>query len=122
MIKIGLIGCGDWSYTIINEIENHKNFKLISIVCRKNNFLYKNIKIYKSIDEMLSENTLDCIFVAANPDINFQVTNLSKKYNMPLILEKPLANSYLNCLEIEKIVTKQKIIGYPNLTNYFSNF
>lgn len=120
MIKIALIGCGSWSYTIIKEIEKHKNFKLISIVCRKNNFLYENIKIYQNIEQMLAENSLDCIYVAADPNVNLQVTHLSKKYKIPLILEKPLANSYLESLEIGMIAEKNNMIIYPNLTNYFS--
>ena len=36
MVNIALVGCGDWALKIIDEINNSKNYNLISIVCRKN--------------------------------------------------------------------------------------
>ena len=41
MLRIGLVGCGNWSKTIIEEIKNNHNFLLKSVVCRngiKTNF------------------------------------------------------------------------------------
>ena len=51
MIKIGVIGCGKWSTTVINEINKNRNFIFSSIVCRKNkiNYSEENIYIYKII-------------------------------------------------------------------------
>ena len=120
MINIGVIGCGNWADTVINEINNHQSFNLKSIVCRRNKFSFKNVQIYKNIDDIINDQSIDCIYVAADPKTNFEVVNLSKKNQIPLILEKPLSDTFIKSQEVEKIVIKNQMIIYPNLTNYFS--
>lgn len=120
MINIGLIGCGNWAQVVIKEIIKHQNFNLKSIVCRKNQFLIENIKIHKNIDDIINDHSNDCIFVAADPKTNLEVVHLAKKNKVPLILEKPLSNTFIKSQEIENIVIKNNLIVYPNLTNYFS--
>ena len=75
MLRIGLIGCGNWSKTIIEEIKNNHNFLLKSVVCRngiKTNFV-NNIEIFKNIESLFLSNTVDCVYVAAIPQINLDI-------------------------------------------------
>ena len=120
--NIGLVGCGNWSKIVTKEIEEHTNFNLKSIVCRKrNNNISKNINIFNSINEMLDNKDLDCIYIAALPETNLEVIKLSNFKKIPLILEKPLSNSYKSSLEIKKIYEANKSIILPNLSNVFSS-
>ena len=48
MINIGIVGCGEWSSKLINEINNNNNFNLTSIVCRKDYSNQFNLKIFNS--------------------------------------------------------------------------
>lgn len=125
MLNIGIVGCGNWSFTIIKELEENDYFNLDSIFCR--NYISKNIKfkkkiiVYDNIDKFFSRNTLDCIYVAGNPILNLQVVNLAKKDRIPLILEKPISNSYSSAKKIQLLADKNNLIIVPNLTNYFSD-
>ena len=47
MINIAVVGCGNWAFKIINEINLNKNYNLNSIVCRKNKFLKIKFKFSK---------------------------------------------------------------------------
>ena len=125
MLNIGIIGCGEWSKKIIKEVEYNKNFNLKSIVCRnyKSKILKvkKNVLIFKDIENFFKKNINDCVYVAGTPELNIKVTKLANKYKMPLILEKPITNSYKEAQELQKIAKNSKMIILPNLSYYFSD-
>ena len=125
MLNIGIVGCGNWSLTVIKELEKNEYFNFNSIFCR--NYLTKNlnfekkIKLYENIEKFFSNNKLDCVYVAGNPILNLQVVKLATKKRIPLILEKPISNSYNNAKKIQLLADKNQLIIIPNLTNYFSD-
>ena len=122
MLKISVIGSGDWSKKVINEINNNKNFLIKSIVSRKekNNYLTNKIKIFKSIHDLFEDNSVDCVYVAALPHVNLDIVKLASSKKIPLILEKPICSSYKQAIEIQKIVENNNMIVIPNISNYFS--
>ncbi len=125
MLKIGIAGCGNWSNTVLKEIENNENFNLESIFCRNYNSkkikFNDNIKVFQNIENFFLENINDCIYVAGTPELNFEAVNLAIKNKIPLILEKPISNKSKNMEKIQAIANKYKLIIVPNLTNYFSD-
>ena len=125
MLNIGIIGCGEWSKKIIEEVEYNKNFNLKSIVCRNYNSkiikVKKNVCIFKDIENFFKKNINDCVYVAGTPKLNIEVTKLANKYKIPLILEKPLTNSYKEAQELQKMAKNNKMIILPNLSHYFSD-
>ena len=120
MIDIGVVGCGNWSTKIINEINKNNNFNLTSIVCRKQKKINTKLKIFSSVDKMIDSNINNSIYVAAQPSLNLKVIKLLKNNNISLILEKPTSDSLKNLKELQKIIKNNNLIVYPNLTNYFS--
>ena len=122
MIKIGVIGCGKWSTTVINEINKNKNFIFSSIVCRKNkiNYSEENIYIYKNIKDLVNSNTCDSIYVAADPSVNLEVLNLIELSPIPIILEKPLSNNFKNAIQMQKKILNNKSLTLINLPNIYS--
>ena len=120
MINIAVVGCGNWASKIINEINIHNKFNLRSIVCRKKKENIPKIIIFDSIDKMINSKINDCIYVAAEPKLNLEIVKLIKNYKIPIILEKPISDSYENIEELKKILEKYNLIALPNLTNYFS--
>ena len=79
MINISVVGCGKWADIIINEIFKNKKYNLKSVVCRREKIVQENIKIFSSIEDMIEDNSADCIFVAAEPKLNLEVLTLTKK-------------------------------------------
>ena len=67
MIDIGVVGCGNWSTKIINEINKNNKFNLTSIVCRKQKKINTRLKIFSSVDKMIDSNINKSIYVAAQP-------------------------------------------------------
>ena len=123
MYKFGLIGCGHWAQIVSNEISKENKFKLEGIVCRqKKNLLNisNGITIYQNFESMVDSNNFDCLYVAANPDLNKQVFDYIKDKAIPIILEKPLANNYKECLNIVNFLKKNKFPVFTNLPNIYS--
>ena len=89
MIKIGVIGCGKWSKTVIKEINKSHRFKLKAIVCRSQNKIAQNkdIDIFNNVNDLIESNKCNCLYVAANPSVNFEIVNLIKEKPIPIILE-----------------------------------
>ena len=69
---------------------------------------------------MVDSKNFDCLYVAANPDLNKQVFDYIKDKGIPIILEKPLANNYKECLNIVKFLKKNKFPVFTNLPNIYS--
>ncbi len=120
MINISVVGCGKWANIIIKEIFKNKKYNLKSIVCRREKIFHESIKIFSTIEEMIEDNSADCIFVAAEPKLNLEVLTLTKKRRIPLILEKPVFDTSEDMQDLKSIVAENKIIIYPNLINFFS--
>ena len=122
MKKIGIIGCGKWSNKIISEINRNNFFVFNSIVCKskRNVKLDENIIIFEKNEDLISSKLVDCIFVAAEPKTNLDVVKSLSEHKYPLILEKPLSDTFLNSKEIMQICKNEDRIIIPNLTNLFS--
>jgi len=123
MHKIGLVGCGKWSEIVINEINKSNKFVLKAIVCRKNISLpnkNKNLIVYDKIEKMINSKSVDCIYIAANPSLNYNAINLIKDKKIPIILEKPLVDSYEKSLEIINEAVNKKNLTFTNLPNIYS--
>ena len=122
MIKIGVIGCGKWSKTVIKEINKNHRFKLKAIVCRSQNKIAQNkdIDIFNNVNDLIESNKCNCLYVAANPSVNFEIVNLIKEKPIPIILEKPFSNDYIQAKEMQEIVLKNNILLMINLPNIYS--
>ena len=120
MIDIALVGCGNWAFKIINEINLNKNYNLNSIVCRKNQIFKNKIRVFKNIESLIESNNCDCIYIAALPKVNLRVIKLLEQKKIHLIIEKPVSDTLRNLQKIKRILESNDLIIYPNLTNYFS--
>ena len=120
MIDIALVGCGNWAFKIINEINLNKNYNLNSIVCRKNQIFKNKIQVFKNIESLIESNNCDCIYIAALPKVNLRVIKLLEQKKIHLIIEKPVSDTLRNLQKIKRILESNDLIIYPNLTNYFS--
>ena len=120
MLRIGLIGCGNWAKIVAKEIKRHHSYKLASVVCN-NRFDYdgKFVQL-KHIKEAINPEINDCLYVASLPSTNVESVKLASKIKMPLIIEKPVADNYEDALVLKSLIDKKNLIVLPNLTNYFS--
>ena len=123
MYNIGIVGSGKWAKIVAKNIILNRHFNLNSISYNgfdKKDKHFFNLSSFSDFRSMIDSNIIDCIYVAANPKVNLDVFEYSKKKKMPLILEKPLSNSFYNSKSIEKYLLKEKFPVLVNLPNIYS--
>ena len=84
---------------------------------------FQDIEVFNDVSEMFKKKRIDCLYVAVNPKVNFDIYNLINKKQIPVIFEKPMVNHYEQAKIIEKSCSK---MIYPVLINlpilYDKNF
>ena len=118
--NIVLIGYGNWGKIVRKEIEKNKNLNLISIVSSHKIKEKLNVNIYYDFKSLLKKEIFDCIYVAKDPDINFEILNYCKSLKLPIIFEKPISSNYIIGIKMLNIIKKNKIIAFTNLPNIYA--
>ena len=99
-IKVALVGCGRISKNHFESIEKHKdNIELISICDNDKTVLmahkskYK-VKTYLDLSDMLINETLDLVILCTPSGIHAEQTEISAKYGVNVMTEKPMATRW----------------------------
>ena len=134
--SVALIGCGrigylndknrkKGTYSYLQSIINHKNFKLIAVVDKKNNIRFeisKKFKIpsYPSYKKMMGIHNPDLVIVATNDKSHYEILMNIVNYKPKFVFtEKPLANT---SAEIKKIINTYKRNSVPLSVNFSRRF
>lgn len=93
----------DSDLCIVTAIQSRNDVKLKS-TCKE----YNIEKYYIDMDEMLEKEDFDLIYIANPPFLHRETIKKCIKYNKPIICEKPLAQSYAECLNIQELLKNYK--------------
>lgn len=109
----GMIGCGD-----VTEVKNGpglytaNNSKLVGITNRTLSKAYDWVKrhgagkVYESVQELLSDNEIDIVYIATTPDSHKKYAIMCAEAGKHCYVEKPIALSYEDAEEIKKAFEK----------------
>lgn len=89
---------------VVTAIQSRNEEKLKN-TCKE----YNIEKYYTNIDEMLEKEDFDLIYIANPPFLHKETIEKCIKCNKPIICEKPLAQNYTECLNIQELLKKYKI-------------
>jgi predicted dehydrogenase len=117
-IKIGIIGCGrvtEHYHNIISTKIDRSKFKIHVVCDKKKNNLNKFVKLfnckgYYDYKKMISENSLDIVFVLTPSGSHYQIVKFLLKNKINVLCEKPLTLLLNQTLELEKLAKKNKVI------------
>ena len=71
--NIALIGYGNWAKIISKEIDKNQNFILKGIVSSSAKQNETKVNIYRSLDQLLMNENIDCLYIAKNPESNIDI-------------------------------------------------
>jgi len=112
----GFIGCGDVTEKKSGPAFNKAEGSRVVAVMRRNFALAKeyahrhNIpRWYDDADKLLNDNEVNAVYVATPPLYHKEYTIRALKAGKPVYVEKPMAASYEDCLEMNIAAEKAKL-------------
>jgi predicted dehydrogenase len=125
MLKLGLIGWGYWGRNYAKYFDTKLDAEL-SMVCdlredmlQDAKRLYPHIEITKDINDLI-KHKLDGVILASPASIHYKLANVFLNAGIPLLIEKPLTNSYKTSKELADLAAKKKtkvLVGHTFLYN-----
>jgi len=125
--KLSIIGYGNMAIQYCKVINHLKKFEIVSVVGRNEkkvkNFIKANsIKRYfLDIDEMIKISKPDCILVVVSIDSVYEVIKKLIKFNIKVIIEKPIGCNLEESKKIFKLVNKKNNFFIALNRQYYSN-
>ena len=127
MIKIGLIGCGDWGKNLLRNFANlpgcvllsccDENPKQIEKLCSN----YPGVKFTKDPTGIIENSNLDAVVISTPPASHFALSKAAILADKDVFVEKPLV---LNVEEGEDLVglaeKKKKVLMVGHIMEYHS--
>lgn len=130
MLKLGLVGWGYWGRNYAKYFDLGLDAQL-SMVCDLRDDmlldakgLYPHIKTTKDIADLVHAQ-LDGIILASPASVHFKLASYFIKNHVPLLIEKPLTNSYKSAIDLEKLAKKEGVkilVGHTFLYNQSVRF
>ena len=115
-IRWGIIGCGD-----VTEVksgppyQNTEGFELAAVM-RRNSEKAEDYarrhgvsKWYSDADRLIQDEEVDAVYIATPPDSHKEYALKTAAAGKPCCIEKPMAPSYAECLEIHKAFKEKKL-------------
>ncbi len=115
-VKWGIIGCGN-----VTEVKSGPAYKMaegfeLIAVMRRNLKLAKDYaerhnipRYYNDADELINDAEIDAVYIATPPDTHYYYTMKVAQANKICCIEKPMAPSYAECLEIQTVFNEKNL-------------
>lgn len=122
-LRWGIIGCGD-----VTEVksgpayQNTEGFELVAVMRRDakkaEDYAKRHgvPKFYSDAEELINDEEVDAIYIATPPDSHKEYALKVAAVGKPCCIEKPMAPSYVESLEIQKAFEQK---GLPLFVAYY---
>lgn len=115
-IKWGSIGCGDVMEVKSGPALQSAHHSSLVAVMRRDALLSEDFarrhnipKWYDKAESLVSDPDVNAIYVSTPPDTHLKYTRMAALAGKPVYVEKPMANSYAECLEMVRICKAQQV-------------
>jgi predicted dehydrogenase len=123
MIKWGIIGCGDVTEKKSGPAFNKVAGSTIQAVMRRNGDLARDYalrhnipKYYTDADKLIHDPDINAVYIATPPSSHAEYAIRVMKAGKPVYVEKPMASSYKECVEMNRVSEKT---GIPLYVAYY---
>lgn len=119
-LNIAVVGNGKWSKIIQKNINIDSKFRLSCVITKKKHKSNNRSQFYfNNINEAYKLVKFDCVYVAVDPVINIKVFNFCNSKAIPLILEKPISESFFDAQNIIKSCKDKNNVIFNNISYFY---
>jgi len=114
-VKVGLVGLGGWSRSIVKAVEKSKKLKLISCFSRTEEKREKfaqehDYRSARSYEEMLKDKDIEGVLLITPNHTHAEQTILAARYGKGVFVDKPIANTIENAKKVIQACRENKVI------------
>jgi predicted dehydrogenase len=116
MIRWGIIGCGNVTEVKSGPAFNKVGESRLVAVMRRNAALAEDYarrhnvpRFYSEADKLINDKEVDAVYIATPPGSHAQLALKVIRAGKPVYIEKPMAASYAECVEINEQAEKNNI-------------
>jgi len=127
MLNIGIIGLGYWGPNLLRNFSNNKNCQ-VSAICDTNKSLlnkYKkthpNLNLYTDYKKLISNNEIDACVIATPVMTHFKIASFALKNFKHVFVEKPLADTSINCKKLISSAEKRNLTLFVDHTFLYTD-
>jgi predicted dehydrogenase len=116
LISWGILGAGDVCEVKSSPAFNKMEGSVLTAVMRRSAALAKDFalrhgvpKWYSDADTLINDPDINAIYIATPPHVHSYYAKKAAEAGKIIYVEKPMANSYAECLEMIDVCTKNKV-------------
>jgi predicted dehydrogenase len=122
MVKVALIGYGYWGKNLARNFYTCAQCQLQAIADTDAGRLsglnrsFPGVAFSSSIDELMSDNSIDAIAIATPPSTHYSLAKKALQAGKHVLVEKPMTSSVSDCEELIELAEKKKRVLMPDHT------
>jgi len=115
MIRIGLIGCGQWGLNYLKTFSTISAARITQVcdlnedILRKIRFLYPHTKTVTDYRYLLESNNVDGVIIATPPKFHFAIAAEFLMRKIAVLLEKPATLSYIDAKKLVELAQTNSV-------------
>jgi predicted dehydrogenase len=113
--NIAVAGCGYWGPNLIRNFRGTAGAK-VKIICDKDverlsqlKALYPEVSTETDLDKVISDKTIDALVIATPVRFHYKMAKAALEGGKHVFIEKPMASSSAECVELNHIADKNKL-------------
>ena len=124
--RIALVGFGYWGPNLARASQSLPNITLVAIVEKDTtrhldiSKAYPSILVFSSVEELISVENLFGVMIATPPATHFLISLYCLNLGWHVLVEKPIAMSATECIEIAKLSKSRNLVAMPGHTFLFN--
>jgi protoporphyrinogen oxidase/predicted dehydrogenase len=125
-LRIGVVGLGYWGPNLVRNLVDARSFDVAYLCDVRAQQLetlsrrYPGVLCTTDFDELLKDDTLDAVAIATPVSSHFSLAMAALQANKHVFVEKPMAASSEQALELTEVAAKQGLVLMPGHTFLYS--
>ena len=127
MLNIGIIGLGYWGPNLLRNFLNNKKCN-VRALCDTNNSLLKKYKkthpkltLYTNYKKLINNSEIDACVIATPVMTHYKIASFALKNFKHVFVEKPLAESSINCKKLISSANKRNLTLFVDHTFLYTD-
>ena len=125
-VRVAVVGLGYWGPNLARNLQELECSELAAICDSSPDRLkaigrrFPGARPYESFDSVLADETIDAVAIATPVSSHFALGNAALEAGKHVLIEKPLAASSAECLELTRLADERGLVLMPGHTFLYS--